>query len=173
MKHDRKVAEGYGHPGGMGGRKWDEYKPGKGKAIRFTRARVKNPLGDQNIPEASSCKYLGIILRSDSNWVDQVDYTVQKAWNALHFVMRVLKKRKWEYKKYPLHNSVSQAKMAAQGKVKQSKDTAPLCTVTITTVQTTKPFIMLNQMYFPHTNRLAQFNATTVTTLPNDTGSQT
>jgi hypothetical protein len=33
---------------------------GKSKAIWFTRARVKNPLGyclgDQKIPEASSCK---------------------------------------------------------------------------------------------------------------------
>ena len=57
--------------------------PGKSKAIRFTRARVKNPLGyslgGQKIPEASSCKYLGIILRSDLNWVDQVSYIVQKA----------------------------------------------------------------------------------------------
>ena len=70
--------------------------PGKSQAIRFTRARVKNPLGyslgDQTIPEASSCKYLGIILRSHLNWVDQVNYTAQKAWKALHFVMRVLKK---------------------------------------------------------------------------------
>jgi len=42
---------------------------GKNKAIRFTRSRVKNALayslGDQKILEASSCKYLGIILRSD------------------------------------------------------------------------------------------------------------
>jgi hypothetical protein len=34
--------------------------PGKSKAIRFMRARVKNPLGyclgDQKIPKASSCK---------------------------------------------------------------------------------------------------------------------
>jgi len=34
--------------------------PGKSKAIRFTRARVKNPLGyslgDQKVPEASSYK---------------------------------------------------------------------------------------------------------------------
>ena len=70
--------------------------PCKSKAIRLTRARVKNPLGyslgDQNIPGASSCKYLGIILRSDLNWVDQVNYTAQKAWKASHFVMRVLKK---------------------------------------------------------------------------------
>ena len=70
--------------------------PGKSKAIRFTRARVNNPLGyslgDQKILEASSCKYLEIILRSDLNWVDQVNYTAQKAWKALHFVMHVLKK---------------------------------------------------------------------------------
>jgi hypothetical protein len=36
--------------------------PGKSMAIRFTRAQLKNPLGyslgDQNIPEVSSCKYL-------------------------------------------------------------------------------------------------------------------
>jgi len=44
------------------------------------------------IPEASSCKYLGIILRSDVSWVDQVNYTVKKAWKALHFTMRILKK---------------------------------------------------------------------------------
>jgi len=35
---------------------------------------------------------LGIILRSDLNWVDQVNYTAQKAWKALNFVTRVLKK---------------------------------------------------------------------------------
>ena len=74
------------------------------------------------IPEAICCKYLGIIIRSDltlnlltttivappSNaskwqmefnsafkglsWADQVNYTVQKAWRALHFVMRIVKK---------------------------------------------------------------------------------
>jgi hypothetical protein len=54
---------------------------GKSKAVRFTRARVKNPLGslgDQKIPETSSYKYLGIISRSDLNWVDQVNCTVKK-----------------------------------------------------------------------------------------------
>jgi len=70
--------------------------PSKCKAVRFTRARVKNPLnytlGDQLIPEASSCKYLGIILRSDLSWADHVTYTVKKAWKALHFIMRILKK---------------------------------------------------------------------------------
>jgi hypothetical protein len=70
--------------------------PGKSKARRFKRAWVKNPpnysLRDQNILEVSSCKYLGIFLQNDLNWVDQVNYTVGKAWKALHFVMRVLKK---------------------------------------------------------------------------------
>ena len=46
------------------------------------------------IREARSCKYLGIILRSDLSWADQVNYTVKKAWKALHFTMRILKKGK-------------------------------------------------------------------------------
>ena len=66
------------------------------ESSRFTRLGVKNPrgysFGAQKIPEASSCKYLGIILRSVLNWMDQVNYTAQKAWKALHFVKRVLKK---------------------------------------------------------------------------------
>ena len=70
--------------------------PSKSKAIRFTRARVKAPLNYSLmctlIPEASSCNYLGIILRSDLSWADQVNYTVKKAWKALHFKMRILKK---------------------------------------------------------------------------------
>jgi len=44
------------------------------------------------IPEASSCKYLGIILRSELIRADQVNYTVKEAWKALHFTMRILKK---------------------------------------------------------------------------------
>jgi hypothetical protein len=68
--------------------------PSKCKAVRFTRAWVKHPLnyttGDQLIPEASSCKYLGIIFRNDLNWVDHINYTVKKAWKALHFIMRIL-----------------------------------------------------------------------------------
>ena len=70
--------------------------PSKCRALSFTRARVKDPLNytlrDQKIPEDSSCKYLGIIIRSDLSWADQVNRTVQKAWRALHFVMRVVKK---------------------------------------------------------------------------------
>jgi hypothetical protein len=69
--------------------------PRKCKAVRFMRARVKHPLnymiGDQLIPEASSCKYLGIIFRNDLNWADHVNYTVKKARKA-HFIMRILKK---------------------------------------------------------------------------------
>jgi hypothetical protein len=52
--------------------------PSKSKAVRFTRARVKDPLDyslvNTFIPEVSSCKYLGIILRSDLSWADQVNY---------------------------------------------------------------------------------------------------
>jgi hypothetical protein len=50
--------------------------PAKSNAVCFTRARVTEPLNyslrDKEIPEASSCKFLGIILRCDFNWADQV-----------------------------------------------------------------------------------------------------
>jgi len=76
--------------------------PGKSKEIRLTRAWVKNPpgysLGDQKIPEASSCKYLAIILRGDLNWMDQVNSTAQKTWKALLYAIRVLKKGKRKQK---------------------------------------------------------------------------
>ena len=68
----------------------------KSKALSFTRAQVKDllnySLGDQKIPEASWCKYLGMIIRSDLRWADQINYTVQKAWRALHFIMHIVKK---------------------------------------------------------------------------------
>jgi hypothetical protein len=70
--------------------------PSKSKAVRFTRTRVKDPLyyslANTLIPEDSSCKYLGIILRIYLSWADQVNYTVKKAWKALHFTTRILKK---------------------------------------------------------------------------------
>jgi hypothetical protein len=70
--------------------------PAKSKAVCFTRACVMEPLSyllrDTVIPEASSCKYLGIILRSNLSWADQVNYTVKKAWKALQFTMCILKK---------------------------------------------------------------------------------
>ena len=40
--------------------------------------------------EASSCKYLGIILLGALSWADQVNYAVKKAWKALHFILRIL-----------------------------------------------------------------------------------
>jgi len=70
--------------------------PSKSRAIRFTRDRVKDPLNysllGTLIPEASSCKYLGIILCSDLLCADQVNYKVIKARKALHFTMRIIKK---------------------------------------------------------------------------------
>jgi hypothetical protein len=60
------------------------------------RVWVKSPLGysccDKKFLGASSCKYLGIIIQSDLNWVDQINYTGQKACKALHFVMFSLQK---------------------------------------------------------------------------------
>ena len=70
--------------------------PNKSKAIRFMRARVKDPLNyllmGTLILEARSCKYLGITLRSDLSLADQVNYTAKKAWKALHFTIRILRK---------------------------------------------------------------------------------
>ena len=61
--------------------------PSKSKAICFMMARTKVPLNYYLlgilVPEASSCKYLRIILRSDLSWADQVNYMVKKAWKAL------------------------------------------------------------------------------------------
>jgi hypothetical protein len=69
--------------------------PGKSKAASFTRARVKNPLNysllDQVIPDASSCKYSGIILCNYLSLTDHVNYIAKKTWKALHFTMRILK----------------------------------------------------------------------------------
>jgi len=66
----------------------------KSKSGGYTRAGVKDPLNYflevQKIPESIRCKYLIIILRSDLSWDDQVNCIVQKAWKALHFIMRVL-----------------------------------------------------------------------------------
>ena len=68
--------------------------PDKSKTVSFTKARVKERLmfGEKLIPEASSFKYLGIIIRSDLNWADHVNYTPRKAWKTLHFIMRILRK---------------------------------------------------------------------------------
>jgi len=67
----------------------------KSKAVSFTKARVKDQIkyyfGDQLIPEARSFQYLGIIIRSDLNWADHLNYTLRKPWKALHFIMCILK----------------------------------------------------------------------------------
>jgi hypothetical protein len=44
------------------------------------------------IPEANFFKYLGIIIRSDLSWAEQVHYMVQIAWRALQFVMHIVKR---------------------------------------------------------------------------------
>ena len=70
--------------------------PDKSKAVSFTKARVKERtryyFGEQLISEASSFKYLGIIIRNDLNWAEHVNYTLRKAWKALHFIMLILKR---------------------------------------------------------------------------------
>ena len=70
--------------------------PGKSKAVSFTKSRAKERIryyfGDQLIPEISSFKYLAIITSSNLNWADHVNYTLRKAWKALHFLMPILKK---------------------------------------------------------------------------------
>jgi hypothetical protein len=59
------------------------------KVVCFMRAQVKKPLNcmlvGMVIPEASSCKYLGIILHSDLSWSDQVNYTVEKSLEGTSF----------------------------------------------------------------------------------------
>ena len=70
--------------------------PDKSEAVSCTKGRVKEKIryyfGEHLIPEASSFKYLGIIIRNNLNWADHVNYTLRKAWKALHFIMRILKK---------------------------------------------------------------------------------
>ena len=53
---------------------------------------VRYYFGDQLIQEESSFKYLGIIIRSEVNWADHINYTIRRAWKALHFIMCILKK---------------------------------------------------------------------------------
>jgi hypothetical protein len=46
---------------------------------------------EMRLENATVCT-LVVILRSDLSWADQVNYTVNKAWRALHFAMRIFKK---------------------------------------------------------------------------------
>jgi len=72
--------------------------PDRGKGVSFTKARVNERIryyfGKQLILEASSFKYLGIIICNDLNWADQVNYNLRKTWKALHFIIRTLKEGK-------------------------------------------------------------------------------
>jgi protein-tyrosine phosphatase len=56
------------------------------------KERINDYFEDKLIPEANSFKYLGIIICSDLNWADHVNYTLQKARKALHFITHILKK---------------------------------------------------------------------------------
>ena len=55
--------------------------PGKSKVLSCTKDRVEERImyyfGDLLILETSSFKYLGIIMRSDLNWTDHVNYTTK------------------------------------------------------------------------------------------------
>jgi len=63
--------------------------PGKSKAVSFTKDKVKEKIGyhfgDQLILDASSFKYLGIIIHRNLSWAD-VNYSLRKSWKALHFM---------------------------------------------------------------------------------------
>jgi hypothetical protein len=66
---------------------------------------INNSLQDDIVvSEASSCKYLGIILCRDLSWADQVNYTMKKTWNTLHFTLHILKKGNSITKCYPTHH---------------------------------------------------------------------
>ena len=81
--------------------------PGKSKAITFTRARVKIPpgycLGDQKIPEASSCKYLAIILTKRFKLGGPIKLHSAKSLEGTSLCNARSQKRKQEYKKLSLH----------------------------------------------------------------------
>jgi len=73
-----------------------EINPDKSKAVSFTKVRIKERtryyFRVQLIPEISSFKYLGKIIRSDINCADPVIYTIRKSLKILHFIMHILKK---------------------------------------------------------------------------------
>jgi len=66
-----------------------QINPSKCKAVRFTRARVKDPLnytlGNQLIPEVNSCKYLGIILRNNLSWAGSCQLHSEKGLEGTTF----------------------------------------------------------------------------------------
>ena len=65
--------------GRLGGRKQNENKSKSNYGTKLHESQGKDPLhysiGDQRIPKASFCRYLGMIIRSDLSWADHVVYT--------------------------------------------------------------------------------------------------
>lgn len=68
----------------------------KSKSITFCRKkqeiRLNYKIGGATVPQEDCCKYLGVYLKSNLTWDSQIDQVSGKAWRALHFVMRNLKK---------------------------------------------------------------------------------
>jgi hypothetical protein len=56
--------------------------------------RIRYYFEDQLIEDAGSFNYVGIIICSDLNWADHVNYTQRKAWGALHFIRNAYTKKK-------------------------------------------------------------------------------
>ncbi|KAJ4439256.1 hypothetical protein ANN_07376 [Periplaneta americana] len=68
----------------------------KSKSITFCKTREETSLNYEFsgvvIPQEQCCKYLGVYLNSKLSWGEHVDNVTGKAWRALHFIMRILRK---------------------------------------------------------------------------------
>ncbi|KAJ4432824.1 hypothetical protein ANN_21463 [Periplaneta americana] len=68
----------------------------KSKSITFCKTREETTLNYEFsgvvIPQEQCCKYLGVYLNSKLSWGEHVDNVTGKAWRALHFIMRILRK---------------------------------------------------------------------------------
>ncbi|KAJ4448791.1 hypothetical protein ANN_00182 [Periplaneta americana] len=68
----------------------------KSKSITFCKTREETSLNYEFsgvvIPQEQCCKYLGVYLNSKLAWGEHVDNVTGKAWKALHFIMRILRK---------------------------------------------------------------------------------
>ncbi|KAJ4430057.1 hypothetical protein ANN_22265 [Periplaneta americana] len=68
----------------------------KSKSITFCKTRGETSLNYEFsgvvIPQVQCCKYLGVYLNSKLSWGEHVDNVTGKAWRALHFIMKILRK---------------------------------------------------------------------------------
>ncbi|KAJ4428390.1 hypothetical protein ANN_24410 [Periplaneta americana] len=68
----------------------------KSKSITFCKTREETSLNYEFngvvIPQEQCCKYLGVYLNSKLSWGEHVDNVTGKAWRALHFIMKILRK---------------------------------------------------------------------------------